>query len=82
MIELAHAYIENLILHDFIAATELDMSGKSKEVLTILLQIFALDTIEKHRGWYLENDYMEGEKSKAIERTHVILGRKRKCSLL
>ena len=32
--------------------------------------MYAIDTILKNRGWYLENDYITGAKSKAIRRLH------------
>ena len=34
----------------------------------MLCQLYALSTIEQHKGWYLEQDYMKGVKTKAIRR--------------
>ena len=34
-----------------------------------LCQVFAISQIDKNKGWYLENGYMEGVKTKAIRKT-------------
>ena len=68
MISLAHAFVENLILKDFYDDVRALSDSAEKSVLTKLAQVYALHTIEKHKGWYLENDYMEGVKTKAIRR--------------
>jgi acyl-CoA oxidase len=31
-----------------------------------MCDLYALSTIDQHKGWYLEKDYMEGVKTKAI----------------
>ncbi|MCB0549827.1 MAG: acyl-CoA dehydrogenase family protein [Phaeodactylibacter sp.] len=67
MIALAGAYAERLTLEQFIEATE-KTEGGPREALQRLCQLFALHTIEQHKGWYLENDYLAGVKSKAIRR--------------
>ena len=33
-----------------------------------MCSLYALSTIEEHKGWYLENGYMESHKTKAIRR--------------
>ena len=33
-----------------------------------MCSLYALSTIEKHKGWYLEANYLEGVKTKAIRR--------------
>jgi acyl-CoA oxidase len=37
-------------------------------MLNKLCQLFALSQIDKNKGWYLENGYMEGVKTKAIRK--------------
>jgi len=32
------------------------------------VRYYALDIMSTHKGWYLENDFMEGSKTKAIRR--------------
>ncbi|WP_235296661.1 acyl-CoA dehydrogenase family protein [Portibacter marinus] len=65
---MAEAYIEKIILEKFyqkIAETE---DAACATTLTKLCQLYALDTMQKHKGWYLENDYVTGNKTKAIRR--------------
>jgi acyl-CoA oxidase len=68
MIELAKAYIERLILRDFnTRINELDDSNE-KMALIKMCDLYALSVMEEHKGWYLESDYMDGSKTKAIRR--------------
>ena len=34
----------------------------------MLCDLYALSTIESHKGWYLEQGFMDGVKTKAIRR--------------
>ncbi|MCP9766357.1 acyl-CoA oxidase [Lacihabitans sp. LS3-19] len=68
MISLAMANIERYILecsNDFVSKME---DSSEKEALLTLQNVFALDAIYRDRGWFLENDYLSGEKSKAIRK--------------
>jgi acyl-CoA oxidase len=68
MVSLAMANIERYILecsNDYIS--KIDDSAE-KEALLTLQNVFALDAIYRDRGWFLENDYLSGEKSKAIRK--------------
>ena len=68
MIALAKAYIERLVLRDFDAKiNELEESDE-RNGLSKMCDLYALSVIEEHKGWYLENDYMDGYKTKAIRR--------------
>jgi len=68
MVNLAKAYVDRVILEQFINVVE-DNSGSSlHDVLKTLCDLFALSTIEKNKGWYLEHGYLEGVKSKAIRK--------------
>lgn len=68
LIELALAYTEHLVLQHFVKAVQNCEEQNLKTILKKLCDLYALSTIEKHRGWYLEEDYMEGDKSKAIRK--------------
>lgn len=68
LINVGKSYTERVILEDFINALGKVKDGKAKQSLTQLCQLFALSTIEEHKGWYLEQDYMKGIKTKAIRR--------------
>ncbi len=62
------AYIESVIMEQFVAKVNSQETGPNKVILKKLCDLFALSTIEKNKGWYLEHDYMVGTKTKAIRR--------------
>ena len=68
LVNVGHAYIERIILEQFVAQVERTKDKTCKAVLKKLCDLFALSQIEKNKGWYLEHDYMEGVKTKAIRK--------------
>ena len=68
LVEMAEAYIDEIIMTQFHKAIEICESTSLKPILDKLATLYALSTIEKHRGWFLEYGYLEGKKSKAIQR--------------
>ena len=68
LLTLAEAYIERQILEQFHAQVEKVEDPATKNALLKLYQLYALHTIETHKGWYLEDEYMSGAKTKAIRR--------------
>ncbi|MFT6867241.1 MAG: acyl-CoA oxidase [Cyclobacteriaceae bacterium] len=68
MLNVGHAYVERVVLEQFVLQVQQTDDHGCKEILTKLCQLFALSQIEKNKGWYLENGYMEGVKTKAIRR--------------
>ncbi|MDA0196459.1 MAG: acyl-CoA dehydrogenase [Bacteroidetes bacterium] len=68
LVELAFAYIELVILEQFQNKLNSLEVGNLKDTLTNVYNLFALSQIEKNKGWYLEADYLESTKSKAIRR--------------
>jgi acyl-CoA oxidase len=68
MVGVGFAYVERLILEQFIAKVQAVEDADCKAALTKLCQLFALTQIEKNKGWYLEHGYMEGAKTKAIRK--------------
>jgi acyl-CoA oxidase len=69
LIVLAEAHLERVVLGIFKQKWEdLGQDHEASAVLERVYQLYALDTIWQHRGWYLENDYISGSKSKAIRR--------------
>jgi len=68
MMELANAYIENIVIKQFVKAVNDCEDPEVKKVLKKLCDLYALSTIEKHKGWYLEQEYMQPVKTKAIRR--------------
>jgi len=68
MMDLAHAFIDLVVLTSFHKHIEKCTDPAAKKALMSLAQLFALDNIYEDRGWYLESDYMDGTKTKAIRR--------------
>ncbi len=68
LIQVAEAYIDRIILQQFQLAVQIVQDRDCKNVLTKLCELFALFTIESNNGWYLESNYMEGVKTKAIRK--------------
>ncbi|SNS15632.1 Acyl-coenzyme A oxidase [Belliella buryatensis] len=68
LINVGQAYIERVILEEFQKVVMETKDQGTQEALEQLCQLFALHTIEKNRGWYLEQGYMEGVKTKAIRK--------------
>ncbi len=69
LVTMGKAYIERVILEQFISKTAQVKDEKLKSVLKKMCNLFALYQIEQHKGWYLEQGYMEGVKTKAIRKT-------------
>ncbi len=68
LVTVAHAYIERVILEQFIAKVERIENPELKETLSRLCQLFAITLLDKYKGWYLENGYFEGVKSKGVKK--------------
>lgn len=68
LVNMAHAYIDRIILEQFVATVEKCEDENLKAMLKKLCDLYALTSIEKQKGWYLEHDYLEGVKSKAIRK--------------
>ena len=68
LVELGHAYVEHFTLRAFYKKIDETEDPRVKAVLSRVCKLYALKTISENRGWFLENDYMEGNKSKAIRR--------------
>ncbi|MGY6522177.1 MAG: acyl-CoA dehydrogenase family protein [Mongoliitalea sp.] len=68
LVNVGQAYIERVILEEFQKAVIGAHDKGVQDALTQLCQLYALHTFEKNRGWYLEQGYMEGVKTKAIRK--------------
>lgn len=68
LVEVAVAYIERIILEQFIAQTDRAEDKACQAILRKLCQLYALSRMDLHKGWYLENGYMEGVKTKALRK--------------
>jgi acyl-CoA oxidase len=68
MIDVSQAYLERIVLEQFQIAIQSIKEKKCKEIVLKLYQLYALSQIERNKGWYLEDGYMEGVKTKAIRK--------------
>ncbi len=69
MIGAAGAFVEQLVLDQSLARIgQLEEDHPARPVLRKTIELYALHTIEAHRGWYLESDYISGQKSKAVRK--------------
>ena len=64
----AQAFVERVILEQFMAGVDGVEDAALAETLKRLVDLYALSTMEKHGGWYLEHGLFEGAKTKAIRR--------------
>jgi acyl-CoA oxidase len=68
LVNVGQSYIERKLLEQFQLAVETTQNEGCKKALQQLCQLYALQTIEHNKGWYLEQGYMEGVKTKAIRK--------------
>ncbi len=68
MLQIADAYLNRVLLEQFYVQIEAVTYPALKEVLTRLYNLFALNKLEENKGWYLEQGYMDGVKTKAIRK--------------
>jgi acyl-CoA oxidase len=68
LVQVGFAYVERIILEQFHLAVEKTQDEKCQLVLRKLYNLYAISQLEKNKGWYLEQGYMEGVKTKAIRK--------------
>jgi acyl-CoA oxidase len=68
LVQVGFAYIERMVLEKFIEQINQTTDAGCKAILKKLCDLFALSQIDKNKGWYLEQGYMEGVKTKAIRK--------------
>ncbi len=69
LLRLAHAWVERVILERFSAGISRCEDEACAETLARLRDLFALTLLEENRGWFLENDLLSADASKALPRT-------------
>ena len=69
LVQVAQAYIERIVLEQFVAQVARTRDASCQSILQKVCRLYALNHIDMHKGWYLENGYMEGVKTKAIRKT-------------
>ena len=68
MIDVAQAYLERIVLEQFQLAIKTIADKDVKAILVKVYQLYALSQIEKNKGWYLEDGYMEAVKTKDVRK--------------
>jgi acyl-CoA oxidase len=68
LVQVGFAYVERIILEQFIAQVNRTEDAGCKQILNKLCQLHALSQIDLNKAWYLENGYMDGVKTKAIRK--------------
>jgi acyl-CoA oxidase len=68
MLQIADSYLDRVVLEQFQKKIQNTEDESLKEVLSRLYNLFALNKIEEHKAWYLEQGYMESSKTKAIRK--------------
>ncbi len=66
MIALGHAHAERIVVEQFATMFEQVEDLELKNILDKLCDLYALHTIEQHKGWYLEKGYMKADKTEAV----------------
>lgn len=69
----AEAHIDRVLLEALGSATEECEAGPVKDLLDQVTDLFALSTVERHRGWYLEHGRLTPTGSKAVIRSVGVL---------
>lgn len=70
MLDAAKSYIERVAYRMMQRSLAKMEASPEKTMLQRITTAYALDIIMENRYWYLENDYMEGSKTKAIRRVY------------
>ena len=68
LVEVGLAYIHRIVLEQFQKQVDQTKDAGCQAILKKLCQLFALYQIDMNKGWYLENGYMEGVKTKSIRK--------------
>jgi len=75
LLSLANAYAEEVIYDQFYKKVRTIQNQELHRVVRRLRNLFALTVIYEDRAWFLESDYFEGIKSKAIRKAIARLNR-------
>ena len=68
MVDLADAFIDDVILHSFYKRVDACKDKELKIAVERMAQLYALSVIQDNKAYFLEKDYMDGSKTKAINR--------------
>ena len=78
LLTLARAHGERLVLEAFQDAADAVEDGPLRNALRLVCALYALEHLERDRGWFLEQNLFDGPVSKAIRsQVNAVLGRLR-----
>lgn len=66
LISLGKAYVQRRLVEEFQEGLKKIADESVRNIVSKVYSLFALSTLEQEKGWFLENGYIEGGKSKAI----------------
>lgn len=66
LVSCAHAYIERVLLEQFIAAVEKQEDASVRGQLDLMRQLFGLSALQDDLAWFMENALVEPAKARAI----------------
>jgi acyl-CoA oxidase len=66
VVEAARAHVDRVILESFVAAIDNCDDAPAREMLGRVCDLYALSTIEAHKGWFLEHGRVTPARSKQV----------------
>ena len=66
LLDVAHAHVESVILQQFVAVVQQHAGPPLEPILHRLCELFALSLLDQHRAWFLENDLLKTQHSRAL----------------
>jgi acyl-CoA oxidase len=66
VLAVASAHIDRIVLEAFVAGIERAGDSATQQLLSKICDVYALSTIEAHKGWYLEHQRLTAPRSKAV----------------
>ncbi|WP_127505522.1 acyl-CoA dehydrogenase [Actinoplanes solisilvae] len=66
VLETALAHIDRVVLEAFVAGIDRTGDDEARALLSKVCDLYALSTIETHKGWYLEHQRLTPARSKAV----------------
>ncbi|MGY1635399.1 acyl-CoA dehydrogenase [Geodermatophilus sp. SYSU D00742] len=69
VLQAAQAHIDRIVLEAFVAGIERTTDGGARALLDRLCDLYALSTVEAHKGWFLEHGRLSAPRAKALTAT-------------
>ncbi|WP_433292275.1 acyl-CoA dehydrogenase [Actinoplanes sp. CA-030573] len=66
VLAVASAHIDRVVLEAFVAGVDRAADPETKALLSKVCDLYALSTIEAHKGWFLEHQRLTPARSKAV----------------